>query len=133
MEQTDLIKRVNKVPFRDKAKPVISNGDILKSIIGIIAQGKFDYATMDNLRKDPFFKMALNIHNAPSQERLRQRLDIMKPIIKDILDEESIRLIKESEMPLTPTFKDYIPVDIDVSPFDITQTLRKKAVTALIS
>lgn len=125
VKQTNLSKRLNAVPFKNAGKPIISNRDIILTMIGILAQGKFDFADADPIRKNRFFKDALHIHTVPSQETLRQRLDTMKPIVKDILDEESYMLIANSHMPLTPTYKDYIPVDIDVSPFDNSNTKKE--------
>jgi hypothetical protein len=125
IEETQLSKRLDALPYRESGKALIPNSDIIKTMIGIMAQGKADYATVAEFDDSDYFAYAMNISKIPSQERLRQRLDMMSPIVKDIIDSECINLLKKLNVTLTPTFKKYIPFDIDVSPFDNSNTKKE--------
>jgi len=62
----------------DAAWPVkggVANGDILRSYVGLLVQGKSDFDAIENFRGDTFFKHALGIELLPSSPTLRQRMD----------------------------------------------------------
>jgi len=62
----------------DAALPVRSGvtiSDILRSYLGLLAQGKSDFDAIENFRGDAFFKQALGIKLLPSSPTLRQRMD----------------------------------------------------------
>ncbi|KYC69442.1 hypothetical protein B4099_1368 [Heyndrickxia coagulans] len=102
-----------------------------KSYIGLLCQGKSDFDNIETFREDTFFQLALDIQRVPSSPTLRQRLDqaaLTKKWI-NILHEESIDLIRQTNADLSPVYakdKAYIPVDLDVSPFENPRR-RKKA------
>lgn len=64
------------VNHRKHRTPRIGNADVLKTYVGLIAQGKTDYESIDLYRVDEFFQSLLNITTVPSAETLLQRLDI---------------------------------------------------------
>ena len=62
----------------ERALPVragVSNSDVLRSYLGLLAQGKSDFDAVENYRGDKFFKESLGIGLLPSSPTLRQRLD----------------------------------------------------------
>lgn len=62
----------------DAALPVstgVDTSDIVRSDLGLLAQGKSDVDAIENLCSDRFFKEALGIGLPPSSPTLRQRLD----------------------------------------------------------
>ena len=66
----------------DQALPVrtgVANGDILRSYLGLLVQGKSDFDAVESFRGDAFFKQALNIVLLPSSPTLRQRMDAEIP------------------------------------------------------
>jgi len=134
---------LNKTNFRlrlDKAKvpgvttPHITHGEIGMAYIGLLCQGKNDFDHIEPYREDNFFALALNIKDTPSSPTLRQRLNMAAydSQWKEIILEESIKLIKNSSAPLTPIYlgssgtqRQYLPLDIDVSPFDNSKTKKE--------
>ena len=79
---------------------------------------KSDYADIETYRQEELFRRALGLKRIPSEETLRQRMDQlgMTPIAS--LHEESARMIAGHPPALTAAHGDWIPLDIDVSPFD---------------
>ncbi|GER72882.1 hypothetical protein BpPP18_09490 [Weizmannia acidilactici] len=72
----------------------------------------------------------MDIQRVPSSPTLRQRLDqaALTKKWKEILHEESLNLIRRTNAEISPIYtkdKAYIPVDLDVSPFDNPQTKRE--------
>jgi len=110
---------------RDRSRPEIPNSDIAKSYIGLLVQGKSDFDDIEAFRGDPFFKKCLDIDKVPSSPTLRQRLDKAIGKWKDIVLNESGRLIRRSGLEITPCVDNYLPVDVDVSPFDNSDTKKE--------
>ncbi|NEV23738.1 IS1380 family transposase, partial [Bacillus coagulans] len=71
---TNLASRLNAYRLPDISRnPVCSNGDVAKSYIGLLCQGKSDYDNIETFREDAFFALALDIQRVPSSPTLRQR------------------------------------------------------------
>ena len=59
----------------DAALPVrggVATSDILRSYIGLLAQGKSDFDAIENFRGDAFFKQSMGIKLLASSPTLRQ-------------------------------------------------------------
>ncbi|HAJ3957502.1 IS1380 family transposase [Fictibacillus sp. Mic-4] len=133
LSKTQLKSRLNAVKLRQngrKRTPVSSNKDIAYSYIGLLCQGKSDFEHIEPFREDSFFAYALEIDHIPSCSTLRQRLDLAGATRKwePILLEESAKLLRKINAPLTPILindTDYMPLDIDVSPFDNSGTKKE--------
>ena len=77
-------------------------------------------------RDDEFFFSTLQIDTVPSSPTLRQRFDMAAPKSgwESVLLEESARLLHEFNVTVSPAQlgkdkeRSYVPLDIDVSPFD---------------
>lgn len=72
----------------------------------------------------------MDIQRVPSSPTLRQRLDqaALTEKWKAILHEESLNLIRNTNAEISPVYakdKPYIPVDLDVSPFDNSKTKKE--------
>ena len=129
---TNLSQRFNKTKLAKMENPSISNGDVASSYIGLLCQGKSDFDDIEDFREDEFFRYALNIDNVPSSPTLRQRLDqaALSDDWKEILLEESADLIRRLHTSISPVYANdtpYVPLDVDVSPFDNSNT-RKEGV-----
>ncbi|WP_243293181.1 IS1380 family transposase [Bacillus sp. FJAT-47783] len=133
LSKTKLSKRFSnlKVP-NIKSFPSISTGDVMTSYIGILSQMKNDFEDIEPFRDDPFFCRALGVQSVPSSATLRQRLDQTAKVggWKSIILEESVLLLQQFDSPVTPIIlKDkktkYVPLDIDVSPFDNSNTKKE--------
>jgi hypothetical protein len=91
--------------------PKFSHSDILSSMIALISIGKPDYDAIEIFRsKQDFFTKALRIPSCQSAPTIRQRIDL--------IDQKGNASIKES-------VGDFIPLDIDVSPFDNSKTQKE--------
>ena len=125
LERTDLNDRLSGVELINCKEPIVSNSDIVFSMIGLQCIGKSDYDAIEPFRETPFFAQSLGIDRCPSSSALRQRLDVVEDAFDGIIKEESAMLIRNT----APDIKGIsiskgvmIPLDIDVSPFDNSKT-----------
>ena len=90
LKKTDLRKRLNGTLLKENANPVIKNGDVAHSYVGLLCQGKSDFEAICEMHEDKqFYKYALNINDIPSEPTLRQRMDTVKGAWRDIILEEN--------------------------------------------
>lgn len=118
VSKTKLSERLDQLPTESGHVPEIPHSDIAKSYLGLLVQGKTEFDYIEAYREDPFFKKCLGLDKVPSSSTLRQRLDKADKKWKRIVLEESARLINISGMDITPCKGNYLPVDVDVCPFD---------------
>lgn len=130
LQATDLKRRLDRVHLEGGRKPVISHGDNVLSMIGLLCMGKSDFEAINafEAESDEFFGLALGLKQVPSEATLRQRLDMLgardamaalaDAEVRRILLEESAEMVRRHAPALTACLQDWIPVDIDVSPFD---------------
>lgn len=127
LSKTSINERVDQIPIANK--PPITNGDTVRTMIGLCCLGKPDFDAVEPMRKQPFFAEALGIGQCPSSPTLRQRFDLVSGEFDVILKEESAGLINKAAPELTgiKTEKhgDLLPLDIDVSPFDNSKTQKQ--------
>ena len=100
----------------------IKHSGIIKTVAGLFALGKNDYADVTQFHEDSFFRDCLKLNAVSSEATLRQRLDELA------LLQEMFALVRSGNVELVkkaPEFGfektshgKYIPLDIDVSPFD---------------
>jgi hypothetical protein len=125
-----LAKRLETISGVHCVEPVISHGEILSSMIGLICMGKSDYSAIEIFREDEwFFTQALGISACPSQSTLRQRIDLIGESANTILKDASAEMIlkKAPSVSAIKTSAGYfVPLDIDVSPFDNSKTQKEK-------
>ncbi|TCL53458.1 DDE family transposase [Hydrogenispora ethanolica] len=126
LQKTKLQERLNLHRLKDNAAPHIKNHEIVFAYIGLLCQGKSDFDHIREMNSDPdFYRIALGIDHIPSSETLRQRLDMAGGQWRNILLAENIRILKATGATLTPCRDEYIPLDIDVSPFDNSGTKKQ--------
>jgi hypothetical protein len=94
-------------------------------MIGLLCLGKTDFEAIEAFREDPVFRISLGLENVPSSGTLRQRLDGANWGFDNILLEESADMVKRHASRITPCHGDLIPLDIDVSPFDNSNTKKE--------
>ncbi|AXF57691.1 hypothetical protein [Salicibibacter kimchii] len=139
LSKTGLSTRLDQLPIPGvKTTPDVSNSDVAKSYLGLLCQGKSDFECVEEFREEPFYQYALDINAVPSCSTLRQRLNDISTIHADtgsstwkpILLEESADLVQKHAHLLTPITlendKPYLPLDVDVTPFDNSDTQNKK-------
>jgi hypothetical protein len=120
-----LRQRLNKVVLTDHPTPEIPHGDVAAAMIGLICVGKPDFDAIELFRDDPFFSTCLGVDRVPSSPTLRQRLDGAQGVFNDILLETSAEMVKRFAPAITPCHEELVPVDIDVSPFDNSDTKKE--------
>jgi hypothetical protein len=124
LSKTSINERVDSIPV--VYNPPISNGDTLRSMIGLCCLGKPNFEAIEPMREQPFFAQALGLNQCPSCSTLRQRFDMVDGRFDTILKEESAKLIKLAAPTLTPVISEVhgslLPLDSDVSPFDNSNT-----------
>lgn len=126
LDKTNLKKRIDTMKLKDLNKPHLKNSDIIYPYIGLLCQGKSDFDNINEMHEDEeFYTYALNINRIPSSSRLRQRMNMIGTKFTKIIFEENANLLKRANAPITPCYENYIPLDIDVSPFDNSNTKKE--------
>jgi hypothetical protein len=128
IDRTCLQKRLSSAIISGCVNPEIENSDIIQSMIGLLCLGKPHYDMIEVFRKDPFFIQSLRLTTCPSSSTLRQRLDLIEDSFDHIIKEENALLIKNTAPILTPISTNdgvFIPLDIDVSPFDNSKSKKE--------
>ena len=100
----------------------IKHSGVIKTVAGLFALGKNDYADVTPFHKDSFFRDCLKLNAVPSEATLRQRLDELAMLqeVFALVRSGNVELVKKApEFGFEKTsYGKYIPLDIDVSPFD---------------
>ena len=125
LEQSSLRKQLNTIDLGRRRRPDVPHGDVLLSMTGLLCLGKSDYADIETYREEEFFRRALGLKKVPSEETLRQRMDQLGTTPVAMLHEQSARMIARHAPALTAAHGDWIPLDIDVSPFDNSGTKKE--------
>ena len=105
-----------------KTEPEISNGDVAFAYLGLLVQGRGDLDHFEPFRENFFLRQSLGIHKVPSSPTLRQRMDMAGQRWIPIVEQETIRLLKDLNLSPSPAIRDLVPVDVDVCPFDNSGT-----------
>jgi len=109
--------------------PKFPHSDVLFSMMGLLSIGKPDFDAIEIFRsKQDFFTKALKISGCPSSPTIRQRIDLIGHAADDIIKEESALLIRSkapSVSAIETSAGKFVPLDIDVSPFDNSKTKKE--------
>jgi hypothetical protein len=132
LAHTKLTKRLNHTVIKELENPFHTHSDVMKSYLGLLCQGKSDFDHIEPFRRDDVYPICLQLKKVPSSPTLRQRLDAAAASEKAdwnrILLEESADLLHNINAPLTGLMasgKCYLPLDLDVSPFDNSGTKKE--------
>eukprot|EP01008_Symbiontida_sp_HLA12_P002155 NODE_34_length_1806_cov_8.697564_g32_i0.p1 GENE.NODE_34_length_1806_cov_8.697564_g32_i0~~NODE_34_length_1806_cov_8.697564_g32_i0.p1 ORF type:complete len:443 (+),score=93.41 NODE_34_length_1806_cov_8.697564_g32_i0:252-1580(+) len=129
LESMNLKEKLDHLPDIHCVDPDFSHSDILYSMIGLMSIGKPCYDAVETFRdRQDFFVKALNISNCPSSPTIRQRIDLIGPKANDVIKEESASLVRAKAPAVTPietSAGSFVPLDIDVSPFDNSKTKKE--------
>ncbi|MCP4254625.1 MAG: IS1380 family transposase [Candidatus Scalindua sp.] len=133
LRPTELDRKVNKIQLpKIKGTPDISNSDVIRSYAGLLCQGKHAFEAIEDFRGgESFFGLALGVNRVPSCSTLRQRLDQLGEVEQSAalltdIKEESTTMLAHHQVHLTPTLEEKIALDLDVSPFDNSNTKKEK-------
>jgi hypothetical protein len=130
LQKSNISERVN--DFLRERYPAafdITTGDVIVSYIGILSQAQTAFEAIEQFRNDPSFKHMFGISNVPSCSTLRQRLDLIGEIAKDemidLIMQTNCLLMRNMQIQITTSFGEYVPLDVDVSPFDNSKTQKE--------
>lgn len=126
--KSDFVKHCNRMDVTpNRSQHQIKNGDILLTYIGLLTMGRTSYDDVHELDDDPdFYKYALGItRSIPSAETLRQRMDDIGSSIRPYILAENIRMLKANGIVPGKLPNGFVPVDLDVTPFDNSKTQKQ--------
>ena len=127
--KSDLVKDMNRIPVdqQKRSEPQIKNGDIALTYLGLLTQGKTQFGAVKEMEDDPeYFKAALGIVRAiPSEETLRQRMDDIGDSKREEILKANITMLIENGVIPSSLPCGFMPLDIDVSPFDNSKTSKE--------
>ena len=119
VNKLSMFKKDKKTSETKEYNPDIANSDVVSAYIGMLSQGKIEYEAVNEYKDDPeSFSEMLSLTDIPSPETLRQRLDIIGEAMQPIVRESNIELLSAADVKLGTRLHDYVPLDVDVSPFD---------------
>lgn len=116
LNTTDLKKRLDE----NHKYYATRKSQIFYTQIELLCLGKTDFSNVNSFKNDEAYNMIMNFSESIPESTYRQNLDKMgkdKSIEKIIL-EENVNLLKTNNAKLSPCHKDYLPLDIDVTPMD---------------
>lgn len=118
--KSQLTKKAARMKTDKRSQPQIKNGDILLTEIGMLSQGKTSFDHVNEFHSDPeYYKLALGIaYGIPSESTLRMRLDAIGQTMNSDIMEGNISMFKACKIEPSPLPCGYVPVDLDVTPFD---------------
>ena len=128
LANSDLVNEVNRISVTDKrSQPQIKNGDILLTYIGLLCQGKTSFESVREMEDDPeYYEMALGIErDIPSAETLRLRMDEIGSSLRGEILKANVNMFTQYGITPTALPNGYVPVDIDVTPFDNSKTSKE--------
>jgi len=126
--KSDFVKRCNRMDVtKNRSQHQIKNGDILLTYIGMLCMGKPQYGAVHEMDDDiEFYKYALGItRTIPSEETLRQRMDDIGNSMREKILSENVEMLRSNGIVPGRLPSGYVPVDIDVTPFDNSKTQKE--------
>ena len=103
----------------------IATSDVLRSCLGLLAQGKSDFDAIENFRGDTFYKTALNVAQVPSSPTLRQRLDARAPALSEFVPDMIEALLASQSPDYGVLACGWLPLDIDTFAMDNSGTAKE--------
>jgi hypothetical protein len=125
VKKTSLDWQLNRIGSKEAFH---KNSSCVIGYMGLLCQGKSVYDDIREMHADTeFYSQALHIESIPSAETVRQRMDALgfELAATDMIMEESAGLLVTAEILPTPTFTGHVPLDIDVSVHDNSQTKKE--------
>lgn len=125
LSKSDFVKQCNRMDVTpSRSQHQIENGNVLLTFIGLLTMGKPAYEAVHEFDDDPdFYQYALGIiKSIPSEKTLRQRMDDIDSSMRSYILAENIRMLKDNGIVPGKLPNGYVPVDIDITPFDNSKT-----------
>ena len=110
-----------------RSKKHINTGEILITFIALLCKGNPDFDGVVEFQNDAaFYQTALHLQKGfPSSSTLRMRMDSIGKSQREQLLKFNAHLLKSSKIKPTPLKNGLIPVDMDVTPMDNSNTKKE--------
>ena len=111
-----------------KAVPLahgIPHADVVRAFCALLAQGKSDFAAIEQHREDDFFREALGLSQVPSEPTMRQRMDDHAVAFLQVITWAIIEFLMKAEVPLTRLSTGHVAMDIDGFALDNSGTKKE--------
>ena len=110
-----------------RSKKQIDTGAVLTTFIALLCMGKPDFDSVTELQNDAaFYQAALHLKRGfPSIATIRQRMDAIGKTQRDALLRFNTHLLKSNGIEPTPLKNGMVPVDMDVTPMDNSNTSKE--------
>ncbi len=120
LSKSELEKCADKLNSEKRSQAQIPNSDIAKTYIGMLCQGKPDYESVNEMHGDEeAYELMLGLKKGlPSEPTLRQRLDSIGGKLHEAILKTNLSIFTHYNVRPTANEEGYIPLDIDVTPFD---------------
>ena len=121
-------EQFSKVRSEDKrSRKQIDCGAIMTSFIGLLCMGKPDFEAIAEFQNDAaYYQTALHLKKGfPSAATLRQRMDEIGKTQREQLLDFNARLLKSNHVEPTALKNGMIPLDMDVTPMDNSNTKKE--------
>ena len=94
--------------------------EVIYTQIALLCLGKTDFDNINIFKGDESFNQIMDFQKSIPESTYRQNLDKMSKDekIDKIILEDNVRMLKNNISKLTPCYKESIPLDIDVTPLD---------------
>ena len=113
--------------MEERPEPAIPNRDVVLSYMGILAQGHTDYDAVRTLREDEeASRLNLGLtKGVPGEATLRQRMDQIGDRLRGVILRSNTDMFEKNKVRPGANGKGYVPVDIDVTPMDNSDTKKE--------
>jgi hypothetical protein len=119
LRRTSLSSDVDNIKGKGMNDPGIKNSDVVITFIGLLCQGKNDFENVNDFREESeFYEHALGVGAIPSEPTFRQRMNLLGKSLEAAVNHANIELLKNANIAPTPCMGKHVSVDIDVSPFN---------------
>ena len=110
-----------------RSKKHINTGEILITFIALLCKGNPDFDGVVEFQNDAaFYQTALHLQKGfPSSSTLRMRMDSIGKSQREQLLKFNAHLLKSNKIKPTPLKNGLIPVDMDVTPMDNSNTKKE--------
>ena len=127
IDKSKLVQLSDQLVIPKRPQPYIKNSDVVKTYIGLLAQGKTDYECVNEMMDDPeYYIDALGLSRSiPSEATLRQRMDAIGDRLRTPILRTNASMFISSGVKPTANTQGFVPIDVDVSPFDNSDTKKE--------
>ena len=127
LEQSGFRETLNQLDVTDKRSGnQIKDGDLMSVYIGLCCMGRPDFEAVHEMDGDPeFYELCLGVERLPSEVALRQRMDKTGESRREAILKANVETLRRNGVRPSPLSNGYVPVDMDVTPFDNSKTKKE--------